>query len=455
MTEGENELYKKAVRLLVSLVLIISTFSFSNVKAAKYDQVNDDVIIENENIQFIFDYKEKSINIIDKTTGYIWSSCIPQQKLDYSLLNETWRAKVQSLLAFTYTDLEINKGAVKESASKVEEHSINVYKRDNKMIVEFEFTKLNINIIVHFIINENSLDVFIPSDGIIENGKYGLVELEVLPFFGAEPNQSEGYYFYPDGCGAIMEFKASDKSKIKTKKYSWPVYGNLEVDIKKAIENEESNIYDVRLPVYGVKAFDSGFVSVITQGEANSIINLYPSGAFIDINSISSSYALRNLIKMDSIGKKKYDNNLIKTDFGIKYIFLSGESADYNGMANKYRDYLTKNSLIKNVMLYDEMPLFIDVFMGITEDRLLFDKYIKMTTFEETKKIVEALNNNNLKNIFVNLVGWQKNGYESMPSIWPTDRHLGGNSGLKKLLNYINKNENRLYLQVDLIKEAM
>ena len=184
MTEGENELYKKAVRLLVSLVLIISTFSFSNVKAAKYDQVNDDVIIENENIQFIFDYKEKSINIIDKTTGYIWSSCIPQQKLDYSLLNETWRAKVQSLLAFTYTDLEINKGAVKESASKVEEHSINVYKRDNKMIVEFEFTKLNINIIVHFIINENSLDVFIPSDGIIENGKYGLVELEVLPFFG-------------------------------------------------------------------------------------------------------------------------------------------------------------------------------------------------------------------------------------------------------------------------------
>jgi hypothetical protein len=208
------------------------------------------------------------------------------------------------------------------------------------------------------------------------------------------------------------------------------------------------------LPVFGVKKEDNAFLAIIRQGDTDACVNLYPSGYITDLNRVSPEFTYRRLYKDPRSDEKilyKIEKDLVRTDREVEYRFLSGEEADYSGMANAYRNYLISNDKIDgNPGSVETIPVGLDFFMGIKEERILFDKFISATTFEQVGTILDRMLEEGVGNIDVNLIGWQKGGYGEyhLPPI--PDRHLGGKKGLEKLSEYTASNKLRLYLQSNL-----
>lgn len=276
----------------------------------------------------------------------------------------------------------------------------------------------------------------------------------------------EGYILIPDGCGTLMKYENTYSRQSNLKSNKWYTYSPLAIDydLYRDIENESR--YEASLPIFGVKNNDNAFLAIITDGDACSSINLEPEGYVININRVFFEFYYRNDynvvlsdIKIRGASQAKetsairYDKDILKNDYSVKYIFMHGDNANYSGMANICRNnYIETGALIElDNKKNNSVPLAIDFFMGIKEDRMLFEKYIEMTSFKQVKEMLEDLNEKGINNLNIKLTGWMKGGYGSYPNNWPPERALGGAKGLRKLIKYTQESDIDLYLQSDFL----
>ncbi len=283
----------------------------------------------------------------------------------------------------------------------------------------------------------------------------GLVELHLLPYFGAGYTDEEGYVFYPDGSGGITYFRENPPPQNQF--YSKDIYSEYNVDLNEHDLNKENGIKDVMLPVYGIKREDNAFVSFISEGEADSNVKFYPAGYNVDINRSSFGFVYRRSYKpitksWSGFGYYLIERERLEQDREVTFAFLSGEDANYSGMANRYREYLVESGeLQKSQSLNDVMPFGLDLLMGIKEERVLKDKFVKMTTFSQAVDIIEELKQAGINTIQINLLGWMKNGFHTYPPQYKIESKLGSKRDFKKLIDEVDKNGYTLYLQDNLI----
>ena len=284
----------------------------------------------------------------------------------------------------------------------------------------------------------------------------GIVSLDILPFFGSAGDNAKGYVFYPDGCGALYHFK-KDHPSMNTY-FNKTVYNNIKMTPAYSDGQDSGGFKNIMLPVYGVKKYDNAFLAFAEDGDAASDISFYPSGLDINVNRANITFLYRNTV--NSLDKLRdiawyyqfWNKEMMKIDHSVKYLFLQGSNADYSGMADKYRSYLLKTDQVKaTISKSDRIPLGLDIFMGIIEERILVNKYIAMTTFKETKSIVEELTGMGVGSIRLNLLGWTRDGYGSYPSdLVPHDK-LGGEKELSELVEYLKPYDIDLYLNCNFV----
>ena len=129
---------------------------------------------------------------------------------------------------------------------------------------------------------------------------------------------------------------------------------------------------------------------------------------------------------------------------------LSGDKANYSGMADVYRSYLLETGKL-NVNSEDtrEMPLYLKLLSGAIKEGMVFKEYVPMTSFDEVSAITDDLMGAGIGNIDVTLTAWQQDGnYYS--EYWPAAGKIGGSSGLKKLSKYLADHQNvDVYLEQD------
>ena len=104
-----------------------------------------------------------------------------------------------------------------------------------------------------------------PSEITYNDNGYYLVDVDVLPYFGAAGTEDNGYIFVPDGSGALIDL---NNQKTNVTAYTANVFGD---DLTKNFMNDKLSEADaslsVKLPVFGLKKDDSAFLAVITDGE--------------------------------------------------------------------------------------------------------------------------------------------------------------------------------------------
>ncbi|MGN1081743.1 MAG: DUF5696 domain-containing protein, partial [Acutalibacteraceae bacterium] len=198
----------------------------------------------------------------------------------------------------------------------------------------------NFKLSVYYTLTNEGIEVNIPNDSISYEGTYPLLDISVLPFFGAdtEVDNGNGYLMIPDGSGAIINFDNSNDNRRRI--ISGRVYGE-DGALMPTDDDNLSDSLQYYLPVYGImRNNNTALFAIITGGEENAEISAYlgePNSSYYSIRTkfyyTNYEYYRREpkIVRQNSASMMyMYDSNHTEADFKIQYYFLSGDSADYS-----------------------------------------------------------------------------------------------------------------------------
>jgi len=292
-----------------------------------------------------------------------------------------------------------------------------------------------------------SINYFFDKDGVLlvdipantndlnfDHSLFALTSFTPLRYLGASDMNKDGYIFYPDGSGTIVEFSqfyhSASTGKTNTSiKVEAPVYGNDYVYSSITGAHREQ----ITMPVYGMvndtnigtadegyTEVTGGFFAIIENGSSNATLCFESGGG---IHKYASTYAVLRPYPSD-----KYDlsQSLSVSGLGFYYVvaetgfsgsykyrvnMLSDEDnaqikgfdthptyypSDYAGMAACYRDYLIANGMLTPLKEFSEdLPLYIEALgsMDIVKRILTFPVTVSspLTTFEDVEMMYDSL----------------------------------------------------------------
>ncbi|MCM1188944.1 MAG: DUF5696 domain-containing protein [bacterium] len=248
--------------------------------------------------------------------------------------------------------------------------------------------------------------------------KYYLVDIDLLEYFGAGSAEEEGYLFVPDGSGALIYF---DNGKLSAPAYIGYVYGEdktSQVNLTKKPEIDQS--VTVRMPVFGLKKGDSAFFAIVEGGAAGADINAASSGKTDSYNQVYAgfSYLTYGAISLgDMVGSNSfqmYSQPVFQESFKVRYSFLSGEEANYAGMASYYQGYLQEQGVLGERTEGSGTPLYLNFIGAIRKSESVLGIKCKvtqeLTTYEQAAEAVRELAAEGVENIKVEYSGWSSGG---------------------------------------------
>lgn len=281
--------------------------------------------------------------------------------------------------------------------------------------------------------SDGTLSVRLPANSIVfDETEYTLVSITPLRFLGYGDMSRDGYFFYPDGSGSILEFSEfytdSNKpnlnleSKIYGKDYCYsnitgkhreqinmPVYGIV----------TEANANKKTEELFGLTTVDNGCFVILEEGASLASVGFQSGG---DSHKYVAVYAAYNPYPSDKydlsaslsvggsgeshtmVAEEKYSGSYVSrvvmltdTSIGEAY-YGSGNYYDttYVGMASYYRDILKANGTLRALEKVEkDIPLYIEALGAMTvKDKFLtfpVEKSIPLTTFENVATMYQEL----------------------------------------------------------------
>lgn len=463
--------------IFVVIVAVMVLWGFLSIKKAKENAITYDdeyeapeatanlleegeykSIAKSDKLELFYNETKGTIQVKNLENDFVWDSIYNQNKIGKKKLNAQWEAYCKSAITISYNDLKKRDSGVKKLYAGKDCGYLETKYIENGVEVTYGFLKPGIYVTIEYVLDGDYLVARLPWEKIREESRYALTTVELMPYFGACENDIDGYIFYPDGSGAITTYDKVTERSENIKASSYYCYTHKFVSMMNMMSDINYDRYTAALPVYGIKKGENALFVYGTKGYENSGIIVYPSGYVIDLNHASFELYTRNVfnVNMNAVSTEngvatggqvqRVDKTIIQQDFEVRYAFLSGDKADYSGMAEEYRNYLLGHGGINKAVISDAYPLGLNVLMGAEKDGVIFKEYIKMTDFEQLIEMLDTLKANGVEGADVVLDSWNKgwNDWE----YWGPDSHLGGNSGLKKLSKYVGENNNlSIYLE--------
>ena len=281
---------------------------------------------------------------------------------------------------------------------------------------------------------DGSLSVRLPANSVtFDESAYTLSAVTPLKYFGAGDVQNDGFIFFPDGSGAVVEFNdyydvANGRNipfNFDAKVYGADYcYSNI----------TGANRQKVTMPVYGLvynekpsaqtaaivndDLVSNGYFAILEEG--SSLANLwfqsggsrhryasvyasynpYPSDKYDLSDTISVSSSSTYLMVADSKYSGSYVTRIVMlNDERVgNAVYGAGKyyNTTYSGMASYYRNYLKNDGTLSDLTLAtNDLPLYVEVLgsMTIIDKFLTFpiEKAISLTTFEEISVMYKEL----------------------------------------------------------------
>lgn len=231
--------------------------------------------------------------------------------------------------------------------------------------------------------------------------------ISIAPYFVSGALEDEGYLFLPDGSGALVSFNNNYATQDS---YSRPIYGEEPTNVTADYYLQASE-HAIRIPVYGVRRNGSAMMAVVTNGAQMGTLKANSCCQQSSYANAYVSYRFLNSIEFD-VGNYStviYDESEIAFDkITTRYYFLSGDNANYSGMARKYRDYLQKEYNLQNNTVSN--AFYADIYGGVIKRvstlGVPHNKLVPLTTTAQLDEIVQWLNENGVNNISVRYRSW-------------------------------------------------
>lgn len=415
-------------------------------------------VAANGNYELSVDEAFNVVHLKQVSTGVVWSTAMEADG------DEKVKSADQALFKFSYYNSDNKEAApANKDSSKLKANATYAIKdsagNDIGMRVEYKDRTLSVGITLDLYLTEKGMEVRLPVASVEEEGPYKIISIDMMQNLTAAKNTDEGYYLYPDGSGAIMEFK--DASHQNESSVEYKIYGDIET-YKNMLGEWDEKGEDVFLPIFGAKIADKSFLGIVKKGEETASINILPK-AGDGINKLWCSFTYRNrfdTVRKDKDGQEvtsnKYDTDFVDVERVVGYtMFDAGKDITYADMAVEYRNYLLKEYNAKKKNVDESIPVSVDIMMGINEEGTIRDSFKAVTTFTEAGKMVNDLKKSDIAELEVQLKGWTKNGYFTDPIQFPVNADIGGNEGLKEFLNKYQGNDGvKVSLETNLMEAS-
>lgn len=315
---------------------------------------------------------------------------------------------------------------------------------------------LKISITAQFIIDGDALIVSVPCDQIESAIQNPVTSFDLLPYFLRADDKTEGYFFIPDGSGALMRF---NNQKLGIAAYQGKIYGDDVLIDPFRYRPEQSPI---ALPVYGMCTDDGGVLAVIEEGAALATLFADISGHNDRYNRIFSTFVLREVERVSmgdnkTITTPRFSQDVYHGKVSIRYRFLDAEKANYSSMALMYRQMLIERGMLSESAQPKDAPLFLEILGAVRKQKFIFgipyESTVEATTLSQADIICKALMDEGVDALYVLFDGAFKDGIKhSSLEGFPLSLGIGSKNDLTKLRSTLNGMGGKLYLSANLGK---
>lgn len=410
-----------------------------------YEQVG-----ENAAFQLFVDRETLAFNVVDKRSGYVWQSNLPEVTKE-DKLNKTWTAFARSGISIDYLD---QKAIPIRASITNSNHSIQFAPIEQGFDATVVFSDPGITLRVVVKLEDAGVSVEVPFDSIKqENPAFKLGTLSVYPFFGAVREADlPGYMFLPDGSGTLVRFQA--KTKAKNMLYGRYYGSDLGMLATMPFDVHTRPSYKMSIPVIGMahQEKQSAYIQVVEKGASYAEFQAHPAGIITRFNFLFNLFIYNEsyfqATNRSGAGITTLQPATNTFDVKIHYRFLSGNDADYVGMARSYQQYLVEQGQLSRIAGPDgKMGIRLEFLGGEKEKVVFWNRLIPMTTVTQMQTILSQLKVDHPQVVYF---GWQPMGASSMPpDSVRIDPALGNTAQLRSLEEALAAQGGRLYLYID------
>ena len=443
---------------------IWSPDAFDKEIQSNYSQ-RDELIVSNDKYELWWKAIDCSVDLIEKETGNRWG--VRAQDPDVPAVNEFGVpvkvvAKACSLIAIDCVSMENNSSSTATSGYDALEYGrIVTEKIENGIRIYYYFDPVEIRVAADVVLLDDHVEITVDPKLVQEGETNKLTTVKIAPFWCYTPNDREdSYLFYPSGSGAIVSNK-TDPGNESGYTYTAEVYGN---DPVRPINNQPYTSKAIRIPVYGSVLKDTGTVAIIQENaeaaaitvEAGSVLNKF-SGVYSEF--MVRSYAENQVKNMDNQGDKHKVYTVSPTDKAMTVGFypLTGDKANYSGMAETYKNYLKKTGQLTETVK-EESPLNLTFVGGVMVDKSFlgvpYKDLVAATTISKAQEILTELQEKTDGKISAKLLGFGSTGVEngSYAGGITLHKNIGSKKELTALADYAKQSGIDLYYDFDLVR---
>ncbi|MCC8167882.1 MAG: DUF5696 domain-containing protein [Clostridiales bacterium] len=423
-----------------------------------------ELIVENDYYEMYYYEPRVSIILYDKATGQYMESTLSDENND-GAANDTWVSYMQSGIVINMMSGTTSTVQLDTTTSCF---TVDTSYHDDGVSAKMYWEDYGIGVTMDITLEEDELVVNIDDDSIKEDmtdDDYYINTVIMFPFMGyTHLGDVEGYMLIPDGNGALISLE--DKEGRYTTGFSQMIYSSdegmtLDVTGSNLLWDKYDSVVDansILAPVFGMAHTDEqvAYLAVVENGAYRCNIEAYPNGALTNYNRCYARFLLRQTYvqPLSDTGTGTVTNiesDRTHMDLTVRYLLLSGDDADYSGMANAYRDYLLENEMVEaQDTSYNTR---VDVLGSDRETFMFGTRAVAATTVEQLSEIYDELQAKNVKSVLTVYKGWQKGGLYNLPiSSYKADSSIGGTSALTKLIEEAEKSDYTIYLYDDALE---
>lgn len=313
------------------------------------------------------------------------------------------------------------------------------------------YTTQGFEINAYITLDDNGdLIVDVPNDEMKEKigtSKELIARVMLAPGIGANIDGTEpGYLVIPDGSGALIRYGEKTGNE-KIIHYYGPDYGNP----SSSTANMDTEY--LTMPIYGfvngIK--QNGCLAIIEDGATDCDLNIGINGAITsNYNYLSNSFVLHTRYLLYGINSTVTET-MPTNDCKIRFKLLDGDDATYVGMANAYQDYLLENDYLEKTT-DGTFRLRLDVLMSEAVKALIGSTNTVMTSLKDLQKVIDNLSENNINDLLLVLMGWNKDGLSgTTPHDLKYNTKVGSKNEFKNFVKNQTKQNNPVYFYNDFV----
>ncbi|KFZ26933.1 MAG: hypothetical protein KQ78_00699 [Candidatus Izimaplasma bacterium HR2] len=350
-----------------------------------------------------------------------------------------------------YTDDGVEVGEERVATSTIRTNSTGFIAN-----IDFTHPELMIKFDLHVNIVDGNIVINVPRESIIEYNPniwqsdkqyYILRNIVLFPYFGSTTSESDGYVVIPDGSGALISLESDPAIKAS---FDLDVYGEDLGYVSPSFRSRALSIKPisrVTMPLFGMvhDVGNTGFYVISESGANYSQIKFKSTGLINDYYTTYFSYRYRESYEQYQSRSNEdqyriaFQDDPNEYELVQRYVFLSGNQADYVGMAKSYQDYLLDNGLLGEERRtdYNETPTKVDFIGSEITMGILSSKSQTITTYNEVTEILATMQEDGYQNLITSL-----KTFDMRDDSYRFDviRSLGGSKDFEKMIDFFDEN---------------